>query len=337
VALVLQLAFGTLITRRILRRFGGEPAEVTRIAHQVAQGDLTARIADENLDPDSVLYAIREMLTQLSHVAHQTRSSAEVLAHGAAEVSATAQVLSHGSTESAANVESASLSVESIAGSATHNAESASLTDAVAAKASQDALAGGRAVEGTVEAMRQIAEKIGIVGELAYQTNLLALNAAIEAARAGEHGRGFAVVASEVRRLAERSKVAAAEIGVLASGSVRLAEGAGRLLGEIVPGIARTSTLVQQIAQGSKQQSAEVQRVTSAMSQLNQVSQRNASASEELAATAQVMSERAQELRHITAFFKVESTEGDSPGAPLWSVRSGGMRGQGAGSSKRAS
>ena len=321
VALVLQLAFGTFITRRILRRFGGEPAEVTRIAQQVAEGDLTARIDDENLDPDSVLYAIREMLSQLSHVAYQTRGSVEVLATGASEVSATAQLLSHGSSESAANVESASVSVQHISESATHNAQHASGTEAVAAQASQDARAGGRAVERTVEAMKQIAEKIGIVEELAYQTNLLALNAAIEAARAGEHGRGFAVVASEVRKLAERSKVAAGEIEVLASEGVRTAEGAGRLLGEIMPGIARTSQLVQRISQGSTQQSDEVKVVMSAMSQLNQVSQRNASASEELAATAQAMSERAEELRRITAFFKVVPTDSDTAGAPLWAVR----------------
>jgi len=321
VALVLQLALGTVITRRILRRFGGEPSEVTRIAHQVAEGDLTARIDEEDLDPDSVLYAIRQMLTRLSEVAHQTRGSAEVLATSSAEVSATAQLLSHGSSESAANVESASVSVQHISESATHNAQSASVTEAVAAQASQEALAGGHAVEQTVDAMKRIAEKIGIVGELAYQTNLLALNAAIEAARAGEHGRGFAVVASEVRKLAERSKVAAGEIQVLASGSVRTAEGAGQLLGEIVPGIARTSQLVQRIAQGSKQQSDEVKVVTSAMAQLNQVSQRNASASEELAATAQAMSERAEELRRITAFFKVAPTGSDAPGAPVWAVR----------------
>ncbi|MGZ3456920.1 MAG: methyl-accepting chemotaxis protein [Archangium sp.] len=319
VALVLQLAFGTLITRRILRRFGGEPDEVTRIAHQVAEGDLTARIDEGDLEPDSVLYAIREMLTKLSRVAQQTRGSAERLASSSVEVSATAQMLSQGSSESAASVDSASASLQHISESATLNSQNATLTDSVAAKASKDALEGGRAVEGTLEAMRQIAEKIGIIGEIAYQTNLLALNAAIEAARAGEHGRGFAVVAGEVRKLAERSKVAAGEIRVLASSSVQLAEGAGKKLGELVPGIARTSLLVQQIAQASKQQSAGVNQVTAAMAQLSEVSQRNAGASEELAATAREMSERAEELRRMVAFFKV-AIPGDVPREPEWTV-----------------
>jgi methyl-accepting chemotaxis protein len=87
-------------------------------------------------------------------------------------------------------------------------------------KAAQDAEAGGKAVVQAVGAMKNIAEKISIVEEIARQTNLLALNAAIEAARAGEHGKGFAVVAAEVRKLAERSGTAAAEISELSSSTV---------------------------------------------------------------------------------------------------------------------
>mgnify|MGYP000166760953 CR=1 FL=1 len=79
----------------------------------------------------------------------------------------------------------------------------------MASKAASEAADGGQAVMQTVEAMKSIADKIGIIDDIAYQTNLLALNAAIEAARAGDHGKGFAVVAAEVRKLAERSQVAA--------------------------------------------------------------------------------------------------------------------------------
>src|SRR5581483_378959 len=107
------------------------------------------------------------------------------------------------------------------------NMENARVTDQIASQASKETAAGGESVRQTALAMRDIAGKIGIIDDIAYQTNLLALNAAIEAARAGEHGKGFAVVASEVRRLAERSQVAAQEIGQVAQNSVEVAQTAG--------------------------------------------------------------------------------------------------------------
>ncbi|HOE42083.1 MAG TPA: methyl-accepting chemotaxis protein, partial [Rhodoferax sp.] len=167
---------------------------------------------------------------------------------------------------------------------------------------------GGEAVNATVDAMKQIAKKIGIIDDIAAQTNLLALNAAIEAARAGEHGKGFAVVAAEVRKLAERSQVAAQEIGEVAGNSVELAEKAGRLLAEIVPNIRKTSDLVQEITAASTEQSSGVGQINSAVGQLNQTTQQNASSSEELAATSEEMSGQAEQLQQTMSFFKLDSS-----------------------------
>jgi methyl-accepting chemotaxis protein len=188
------------------------------------------------------------------------------------------------------------------------NTENAKITDGMASKAAHDAVSGGEAVNATVEAMKQIAKKIGIIDDIAAQTNLLALNAAIEAARAGEHGKGFAVVAAEVRKLAERSQVAAQEIGEVAGNSVELAEKAGRLLAEIVPNIRKTSDLVQEITAASNEQSSGVGQINAAMGQLNTTTQQNASSSEELAATSEEMSSQAEQLQHTMSFFKLDSS-----------------------------
>ncbi|MBM3204348.1 hypothetical protein FJZ55_10685, partial [Candidatus Woesearchaeota archaeon] len=185
------------------------------------------------------------------------------------------------------------------------NKENARVTDKIAEKSAREAAEGGEAVNKTVQAMKQIAERIGIIDDIAYQTNLLALNAAIEAARAGEHGKGFAVVAAEVRKLAERSQVAAQEIGQLASSSVGLAERAGTLLQEIVPSIQKTAGLVQEISAASDEQASSAQHISEAMNQINQATQQSASASEELSATAEEMSGQSLELQQTMAFFKV--------------------------------
>jgi methyl-accepting chemotaxis protein len=196
--------------------------------------------------------------------------------------------------------------MEQMTASIAQNTENARVTDGMASKAAKEAAEGGEAVSRTVEDMKSIAGKIGIIDDIAYQTNLLALNAAIEAARAGEHGKGFAVVAAEVRKLAERSQVAAQEIGDLASSSVQQAERAGTLLTEMVPSIRKTSDLVQEIAAASSEQSSGVAQINGAMGQLNQATQQNASASEELAATAEELGAQAEQLQQTMTFFRLD-------------------------------
>jgi methyl-accepting chemotaxis protein len=308
IALLLLVAIGLVILTGIMRQLGGDPGYAAEIVRRVADGDLSADVAVKPGDTTSLLAAMKGMIDKLSQVVQEVNNGAESLASASEEVSATAQSLSQAASEQAAGTEETSASVEQMTASISQNTENAKVTDAIASKAALEAAEGGEAVKSTVAAMQQIAKKISIIDDIAYQTNLLALNAAIEAARAGEHGKGFAVVAAEVRKLAERSQVAAQEIEQVASSSVELAEKAGRLLDEMVPNIRRTSNLVQEITAASEEQSAGVGQINSAVTQLSQTTQQNASSSEELAATAEEMSGQAEQLQQTMSFFTLSGS-----------------------------
>jgi methyl-accepting chemotaxis protein len=280
--------------------------DVQRVMGAMEQGDMTQAISKSyNGDFDTLKQAINNTITRLSDTIAQIITAADALSNASGQVSATAQSLSQSSSEQAASVEETTASLAQMTASVSQNTENAKVTDNMASKSAKEAVEGGAAVGNTVDAMKSIADKIGIIDDIAYQTNLLALNAAIEAARAGEHGKGFAVVAAEVRKLAERSQVAAQEIGQLAGSSVKMAEQAGSLLKEMVPSIQKTSDLVQEIASASQEQSTGVAQINNAMGQLNKATQQNASASEELAATAEELGGQAGQLQELMEFFKV--------------------------------
>jgi methyl-accepting chemotaxis protein len=295
--------------------------ELRSVLGALEGGDLTLTMKKSYAGTwDELKLAVNNMLKKLTEVVTDVNGGAQALASASEEVSATAQQLSQAASEQAAGVEETSASIEQMTSSIAQNTENAKITDGMASKAAKDAADGGEAVNATVEAMKQIAKKIGIIDDIAAQTNLLALNAAIEAARAGEHGKGFAVVAAEVRKLAERSQVAAQEIGEVAGNSVGLAEKAGKLLAEIVPNIRKTSDLVQEITAASTEQSSGVGQINSAVSQLNQTTQQNASSSEELAATSEEMSGQAEQLQQTMSFFKLDSSNATGGG---FAVRKG--------------
>ncbi|WFU01020.1 methyl-accepting chemotaxis protein [Rhizobium sp. CB3171] len=277
------------------------------IATQISDGDLT--VTPKPLSDKDVLgLALEQMVERLRGVVADALGAADNVSSGSQQLSASSEQVSQGATEQAASAEEASASMEQMAANIKQNADNAAQTEKIARQSARDAEASGDAVTRAVSAMRTIAEKIGIVQEIARQTDLLALNAAVEAARAGEHGKGFAVVASEVRKLAERSQSAAAEISSMSSDTVKAAAEAGEMLGRLVPDIRKTAELVSEISAACREQDIGAAQINEAIQQLDKVTQQNAGASEEMSATSEELAAQAEELQASIAFFKVETS-----------------------------
>jgi len=299
--------------------------------------DRYSKSADE---AGRLILSLKETITKLRQVVQQVQDSGASILSGSSAlseastqmsiglegISQSSQQLSQGSSEQAANAEEVSASVEQMSANIRQNADNAFQTEKISTKAASDAKEGLTAVHQTVSAMRQIAEKIAIIEEIARSTNMLSLNASIEAARAGEHGKGFAVVASEVGKLAERSKLAAGEIATLSQRSVGIADKAGTMLEGMVPDIQKTADLVQEISIASREQDAGAQQINQAMTQLDSVIQQNASISEEFSATSEEiasqatmvadtaldLADQAQKLQTLVGFFALDGNETQS-------------------------
>ncbi|WP_437302420.1 methyl-accepting chemotaxis protein [Sorangium sp. So ce388] len=325
-ALVVALVLAFVFSRMVLVPLTQAVSIHQRIAGGDFTGDVTVKSADEF---GQMLGAVKAMSERLAGLIGEVRSGAVSVSSVSVQLSATAQSLSQGTSEQAASVEETTASLQQLSGTIAKNAAKCKQVEETAHRRTKDAEHSGQAVRETVEAMKAITQRIVIIEEIAYQTNLLALNAAIEAARAGEHGKGFAVVATEVRRLAERSRDAAKEIGSFAASSITVAERSGQLIAELVPSIRETAELVQGVAAASKEQSNGVSQISGAVELIEQSTQRNAAIAEELASTAAELSAQAEQLQEVMASFRLsQESDGDlghkPPGAGRLPDRHGG-------------
>jgi methyl-accepting chemotaxis protein len=309
IAVILGVIIAIYITRLIVK-----PLQMgVQFAEMVADGDLSQTMAlDQRDEIGQLAQALNQMSQNLNEVMSGIMSAAEQVASSSEELSSSSQTLADGATEQASNLEETSAAIEQLTASVEQNTRNANETNELSIQAASQAEEGGQAVLETVAAMKKIAEQISIIQDISDQTNLLALNAAIEAARAGEMGKGFAVVAVEVRKLAERSQLAAKEINELASDSVSRAEKAGIMIQQIVPAIKKTAGKVQEIASACNEQSVGAEQIRGSVQQLDQVTQENSSASEEVAASSEELSAQAQNMQSMVSRFTLSNHKQDS-------------------------
>jgi len=271
-------------------------------AKKIAKGDLTVSLQKRS-DNDELLEALADMVAKLNRIAQEIMEAARNVTSASAQFSSTTIEIAQGANEQAASAEEVSASVEEMNATIQQNTANAVQTESIAFKASQGISDVASAAKQSLDATRQIAEKIKVINAIAEKTDILAINAAIEADRAGEHGKGFAVVAAEVRKLAETSQRAAIEINDLSASSLKMTEESGSMMMQIIPEVQKTATLTQEIAAASREQSSGAQQITKAIEQLSSVTQQNSAAAEEMSSTAEELSSQAEQLQEIVSFF----------------------------------
>jgi methyl-accepting chemotaxis protein len=325
--LVFSIVAGSMFSRALFRRLGGEPALAATVAAEIAAGNLRVAVPLADGDQASLMAALKGMRDSLSGIVGEVRHGTGAIGVSISVLSSEALELSSRTESQAAALEETASSIEELTHGIEHSAHSAEQANDLAAKASAVAQQGGAMVGQLVETMdaidessRRIADIIGVIDGIAFQTNILALNAAVEAARAGEQGRGFAVVAGEVRALAHRSAAAAKEIKVLIDDSTgRVAQGttlagkAGDTMQGIVAGIDRVSTIMNDIVASSREQATGIAQVNKAISEMDASTQQNAALVEESAAATRSMQEQSAKLQELVAVFQVETAA--APGA----------------------
>jgi len=283
------------------------------LASSISAGDLTKEPPSKFLKRGDEIgelgRSLNTMLESLRRIVTEIKKTGIKLSDSSNQINSASQQVASGAAEQAASSEEMSSSMEEISASIKQNTDNAAQTEKIASKAAEDAQEGGTSVLDAVDAMKQIAEKIKVIEEIARNTNLLSLNAAIEAARAGEHGKGFAVVASEVGKLAANSQSAANEILDLATSSVHKADSAGESIQAIIPDIRRTADLVQEISATSLEQNSGADQVSQVMIQLDQVIQQNAASAEETASMSDELSTQAEKLLAMIDFFKIDEQQ----------------------------
>lgn len=294
----------TLVSNTITSRLN----KAVEQAKSISSGDLTSSILIDSSDELAELgIALNQMNDILKETVSGITSLVETVNETTEELINTSNNIAEGANNQASSLEEISSSMEEITSTVEQNTFNAKKTASISDESAKNIQQSSDVLHESVSYLNEIVNKISLINDISFQTNILALNAAVEAARAGEHGRGFSVVAAEVRKLAERSRIAADEIGKVSKAGKEVAQEAGTKLSEHLPLVHQTADLVREITASSIEQSSGIEQINGAIQGLNNITQQNAKEASNIALNISNLSDNSKKLALLINFFKTES------------------------------
>lgn len=276
------------------------------MANALAEGDLTQVIEVNSKDEiGGLAHALNQVSQNFRNIIFNLQENSKIIAESSSLLNQTSNDIADGTRQQAAAAEEVSSSMEEMYANIQQSADNARQTEKISQDSVIEINKSKDSFQLATDSLRDIADRVGVINDIAFQTNLLALNAAVEAARAGDHGRGFAVVAQEVRKLADKSKNAATEINDVSNATMIMSKSARRELESLIPEIEKTANLVKEITASSIEQVSGVEQINNAIQQLNAVVQGNAERSDAMASQSNKLSEQAKKMRKLISSFKV--------------------------------
>lgn len=307
ITIFLTIVLGVFLIWLLSNSIGKPIAEGIAMAEKVAEGDLTVSINTERTDEVGRLATALNIMTKnLKELILDIIQTSQGIINSSEKLNEKALELAEGSNQQASSAEEVSSSMQEMHANIQQNTDNSRETERISTSAAQAMIVSNEKSKEASHNLEEITGKISIIKDIAFQTNILALNAAVEAARAGQEGRGFAVVATEVRRLAERTQIAAQEITKASRITLDSSNESSLLIEENAPQIEKTANLIREITAASIEQVTGVEQINLALQELNQVTQRNAANAEEISSAARELQLFSNRLADAIKNFKAE-------------------------------